>query len=340
MIQTLVAVLMWLLVASLLILRRRRTERSITYAALTIAVAMTLNIDAVYTSVDGALGATNIATLVADGTLMVGIFFLGRGIMKAGAYRPGLVRIALGRPALIIAFLGIAISFLLIDRGSTTTNFMIDLGAQPAAAAYSMMDFTYSGIVVAAMMVLAGRQYRLSAGAQRIPAGLLLLGSALGVALCIVVLIMDVAHVVGNLDLMGAVRAAYGPLYFLTFVFLCAGLAGHPAVRYVRDRMRGARTGGLVKQLEPMWRRATLVRPGLSQAEALAASLDVPETRLHREIVEIRDAMIDSRISFEMTRHDRALLERAEGHLLGVDARGAQGTNSSTDRRASERGRA
>ena len=44
MIQTLVATLMWALVASLLIFRRKRADRSITYAAITIAIAMTLNV--------------------------------------------------------------------------------------------------------------------------------------------------------------------------------------------------------------------------------------------------------------------------------------------------------
>ena len=52
MIQTLVATLMWALVASLLIFRRKRTDRSITYAALAIAIAMTLNVDAIYPAVD------------------------------------------------------------------------------------------------------------------------------------------------------------------------------------------------------------------------------------------------------------------------------------------------
>ena len=45
MIPVLVSALMWLLLACLLILRRGRGERSITYAALIIAIAMTLNID-------------------------------------------------------------------------------------------------------------------------------------------------------------------------------------------------------------------------------------------------------------------------------------------------------
>ncbi len=78
MIQTLVAALMWVLVASLLILRRGRTDRSITYSALTIAIAMTLNVDAIYVVVDRVLGATNLATLLSDGLLMIGLFFLGR----------------------------------------------------------------------------------------------------------------------------------------------------------------------------------------------------------------------------------------------------------------------
>ena len=52
MIQTLVATLMWALVASLLIFRRKRTDRSITRAAFTIAIGMTLNVDAIYTVVD------------------------------------------------------------------------------------------------------------------------------------------------------------------------------------------------------------------------------------------------------------------------------------------------
>nr|WP_216607371.1 DUF6545 domain-containing protein [Arthrobacter sp. 260] len=330
---------MWVLVVSLLILRRRRTDRSLTYAALTISVAMTLNVDPIYSTVDAALGATNIATLLADGALMIGLFFLGRGIMKAGEYRPRLVRTALGLPALLISLVGVGSAFLLIDRGATTTTFMSDLGAQPAAATYSMIGFTYCGIVVAAMMILAGRQYRLrNDGAQRIPAGLLLLGSIFGVALCLVVLIMDVAHVVGNLDLMDAVAAAYGPLYLLTFVFLCTGLAGQSAVRYVRDRSRGVRTGALVNELEPIWRRATLVRPGLSQTHSSAANMEDPETRLHRVIVEIRDAMIDPRVSFEVSSHERALLGRAEDHLLGLDGRGAQAADDTSTRRGSERG--
>ncbi|MEU1970782.1 DUF6545 domain-containing protein [Microbacterium sp. NPDC019599] len=321
MIQAIIAVLMWMLVICLLVLRRRRTERSITYAAITIAVAMTLSVDVVYSSVDAVLGATNIGTLIADAALMVGVFFLGRGIMKAADYRPLLVRIALGPIALVVALAGLVTAFLLIDTGSTTTNFMLDLGDQPAAAAYSIIQFTYYGVVVAAMATVAIRQFRLRSGIQRIPAGSLIIGAVLGVALSIVVIVMDVAHLTGNLDAMAAVGTLYGPLFLLTFVFLCIGLAGQPTLRYVGERRRLTRTQTFVKQLAPLWDAATRVRPGLRQRDATAIRLEDPEAVLHREVVEIRDAIIDPRVEFDPTIEDRHLLERAEAHLLGSDAR-------------------
>ena len=338
--QTFVALLMWLLVASLLILRRGRAERSITYAAITIAVAMTFNVDAVYRSIDALLGGSNVATLIGDCALMVGIFFLGRGVMKAGEYQPGPVRIALGPTALLVALGGVVVAFFLIERGATTTNFMIDLGAQPAAAAYSMIQFIYFGIVVGTMAVLASRQYRLSAGLQRLPAGCLVVGSNLGVAHCVLVLNMDIAHVPGREDVMADVSVAYGPLYILTFLFLCVGLAGQPTVRYLSARRRAARTRTLIKELSPAWRAATIVRPGLSQTDAASVQTDGLEAQLHRQVVEIRDAMIDPRVSFSLNADDRLVLERAEQHLLGIDGARLHAPVAPATRPNSQRGAA
>ena len=316
--QTLVAALMWALVASLLIIRRKRADRSITYAAIAIAIAMTLNVDAVYAAVDPVLGGTNIATLIADALLMIGLFFLGRGVMRTGEYRPWLVRAVVSRPTLLASLAAITIAFSFIDRGTTTTRFMADLGAQPATAIYSIINFAYGGIVIATMMVLAARQYRSNHGIHRLPAALLTLGSAFGVMLCLAVLTMDIAHVTGLIALMRAVQPIYSPLSLLTFLLLCAGFVAQPVVRRAQRYARRRRTAALANRLEPLWQRATRVRPGLSQAEPLTAS-DDPEGRLHREIVEIRDAMIDSRITFTITDAEQALLEQAEQHLVGHD---------------------
>lgn len=73
------------------------------------------------------------------------------------------------------------------------------------------------------------------------------------------------------------------------------------------------------------------MRPGLSQADPLATNADDAEGRLHREIVEIRDAMIDPRITFDTNRAEIALLERAESHLLGRDQTGAASNTNEED---------
>ena len=118
---------------------------------------------------------------------------------------------------------------------------------------------------------------------------------------------------------MHTIQSAYDPLSVLTFVFLCAGFAIQPAVRRAQHHARHRQTVALTAQLESLWHQATRARPGLSQADPLAASSEDPEGHLHRVIVEIRDAMIDPRITFDTSRAEIALLERAESHLLGRD---------------------
>lgn len=320
MIPAIVAGLMWALVVSLLILRRGRGERSITYAALTIAIAMTLNIDPIYRALDGLLGGTNLATLPADLALMVGIFFLGRGVAKATEYRPRIARFALGRVILAVALTGTIAAFFLIDRGETTTTFMLDNGAQPAAATYSIIQFVYDGIVVTAMAAVAARRVRDAGGVDRLPALSLLLGSILGLLLSLVVIAMDILHVVGALAPMFVLGDVYAVLFPLTFLFLCLGLAGQPAIRLLRSRARGRATRELLAETTPVWQRASAVHPGPSQHVDTAGPATDPETRLHRYVVEIRDAVVDPRVEFQLTEEHREVVERAEHHLLGAFA--------------------
>ncbi|MGP6172192.1 hypothetical protein ACTU6V_13410, partial [Microbacterium sp. A204] len=129
-----------------------------------------------------------------------------------------------------------------------------------------------------------------------------------------------IAHVTGALSIMHAVEPAYGPVMIATFLFLCAGFIAQPAMRSLRQRLRDVQTDVLVAQLEPIWRNATILRPGLGESHLTPGILEEPEARLHRSIVEIRDAMIDPRVTFAIDDADRKLLERAESHLLGVKA--------------------
>lgn len=325
-----VAAAMWLLAASLLILRRGRAERNITYAALTIAIAMTLNTDPVYRALDRLAGGDNLVTLVADVALMIGVFFLGRGVMKASEHQPRAVSLALGRGALLTAILGAIVAFFLIELGSTTTNFMLELGDQPAAAAYSMIQFVYYGTVLSAMAVLAAQQFRNSEGVQVLPPASLFIGSLLGVVLSIVVIAMDLAHVFDNLGLMKEIAITYEPLRLLAFLFLCLGFAGQPAARTLQARSRQRRTRMLVDELKPLWAEATTARPGISLNNQSAFPTDELDILLHRQVVEIRDAMIDTRVQFRLSERDRALVERAERHLVGAGPANAATVHSPT----------
>lgn len=318
--QILVSALLWLLVLSLLILRRGRADRSILWSALTIAVAMTLNIDGLYRWADRLLGGTNLVTLVADLALMLGIFFLGRAVAKATEFRPAIVRFALGRTVLAVALVCTVLAFVFIERGVTTTTFMLDYGAQPAAAAYSMTQFAYDGIVLTAMAAVTTRQIRRGRGADRLPAVALLIGSALGLVLAAVVIGMDIAHLAGDVPLMLGLGTAYSPLFLSTFLFLCLGLASQPGMRWLRARARANAMRRLVTQTTPIWQRANLARPGMSQQDAAGFSAADAETRLHRQLVEIRDAAVDPRVAFELSDAESVIVDAAEAHLLGRGA--------------------
>lgn len=167
------------------------------------------------------------------------------------------------------------------------------------------------------MLALAARHSRRNSGIQRSPTTLLALGSVFGVTLSLTVTAMDIAHVTGHLGLMHTIQPTYGPLVLLTFLFLCSGLATQPAVRRTQQNLRDRRTTRLTAQLEPLWNRATSVQPGLSQADPNATSPADPEGRLHRQIIKIRDAMIDPRVTFDINHTKLTLFEHAESHLLG-----------------------
>ena len=246
------------------------------------------------------------------------MFFLGRGVYKAAQHPPAIVRLALSRLALTIAVVGTSVSFFLIDRGQTTTTFMLDLGDQPSAAAYSMIQFIYYAVVLSAMGSVAAGQLREFTGGGMLPPLALVTGSALGVLLSIAVITMDVAHVAGDLDLLSNAAIAYGPLYLSTFVFLCLGFAGQPAAGTVQALSRGWRTKRLIEELTPLWLAATTARPGISTHQSIVGA-DDSEAELHRKVVEIRDAAIDARVTFEPGASDRHLLGRAERHLLRTD---------------------
>lgn len=316
MISYFIAGCMWLLWLTFILLRRRRTRHTITWSAFAIALSMTLNLDPVFIAVDKLLGGNNWADLIGNGTLMIGLFLLARGVTYAHPFRTRYGRIALGSPALVMAVTIAAIAFVLIDRGETTTAFMAELGAQPAAAVYSITQYAYCGIVISALGISCLYEVSRTTGSARVAVALILTGTVLAAATCILIIAMDVVHLVGNEPVLGALQTVYDPMYAGAIAFLCAGLALGPIMRTVSNTRRWATTARLVRELRPAWETAVMLRPSLTRLGVLTMSARSAEETLHRQVVEIRDVAGQSSGIILLTATDESLLEIAEEHLM------------------------
>ena len=138
MIQVFAAAVIWGLVLCLLPSMRRRSDHSIMVAAVTIATALTLNVDTIYLEGDRLLGGRNVLDLVANILMVVGIYFLSRAILRAADPDETMDRRNRGGLALLgLVVVALILSFSLVDAPRTSTSFMKDFGGQWAAAAYS-----------------------------------------------------------------------------------------------------------------------------------------------------------------------------------------------------------
>lgn len=312
MVELIVSALMWALVVVLVVFRRARKERSVLYAAITIATTMLLNNDTLYFIVDGWFGGRDIVHLLSALTLMVGVFYLAQGLSRASGH-PSLS----GWPARIALWTALTVTtvafFLIPNRGGTTESFMRVYGEYPAAAVYSSTQYVYFLYVFTALGLYAISTIRDSTYArEKIAGGLLLAGSVCTLALSVTVIGMNIADLVGGPTAAEAWRPWYYVLQIGTFLFLTAGLATAPIVRWVGQSRRDRQVKRYLSRLAPLWQEAVAARP----SPGLESDTSDNEDRLHRRIVEIRDAAMDRRNGFELTAEDRRLLAEAEDQLL------------------------
>lgn len=310
--ELIVSALMWALVVTLVVFRRARRERSVLYAALTIAVTMMLNNDDLYVVVDGWFGGRDLVHLLSAITLMIGVHYLAQGISRVGVHRSFGGRPA--RIALLAAIVVTTVSFLLVPhRGETTESFMAVYGGYPAAAVYSSTQYVYFLFVFAALSLAAlSAMRRTRLRREKVAGALLLAGSFCVLALSVTVIGMDAAQLIGGLEAARAWRPAYYAFQVLTFAFLVAGLAAAPIARWAVESRRARDLRRFIDQLTPLWNRAVRARP----APGLEPERTDPDHRLHRRIIEIRDAAMDRRNDFVLSDDDRALLRAAEERLL------------------------
>ena len=310
--ELIICLLMWALVIVLVLFRRARKERSVLYAAVTIAITMMLNDDDLYFVVDHWFGHRDIVHLISAITLMVGVHFLAKGISRASNQR----WIA-GWPARIALWAAIAITviafFLVPHQGETTESFMREYGQYPAATVYSSTQYVYLAYVFTALSATGIHTIRTRPLLREKVAGaLLVLGSACTIGLSIVVVCMNISQLMYGLPGSQPWRPAYYALQIGTFAFLTFGLGIAPIARWIAESRRTKEVLRYFLLVSPLWERAVAERP----SPKLERKVHRPEERLHRRIVEVRDAAMDQHNGFTLTEADRALLSEAERQLV------------------------
>ncbi|TFD27010.1 hypothetical protein [Cryobacterium cryoconiti] len=315
--QTIIASVLWGLVAALASGTRRRTDQSILYAAVMIAVSLTLNVDAVYRATDLFLTGHNYADLLANLLLIVGVYFLSRAILRASSRSRAR---STEKPFLIGAILSSCLTitaFQFVDAPWSSDSFMRDFGDQPAACAYSLIQFTYLGIVVAVTgsicLQFAGR---MSTAARR--SGFYIVGAGCWAAVLNVFSIvgMDLTHLFGPPHLLALFSSAYDVLNVASLVLLCIGLSLPPILGWANDRLERRRLQLILPDLNRIWdkvsaQRIELGRDSISRTQG-ARRPDV-DVAVHRTLVEIRDALLlEASAKDKLTDADLAILLGAE----------------------------
>ncbi len=315
MIAEVIAGFLVMLVIAQLLRFRHRQDHSVLYSAAAIAVSLTLNIDAVYVAVDGVLGGRNVADLIANALLMIGLYFLFRAVIGA-AWKTGAEALRTPLRWFLVASVAVLIvTFFFIDAPRSSTTFMIDYGAQPTAAVYSILQFVFIGLVTGTgAYVCAAYAWRMNRWSYRIGFSLIGVGCVFAVALSVLVIAMDVAHVSGHDATLRSLQSWYWLLYAPALISMSIG-AAIPAVAgwaaSIRQRRRLTR---LLAPLEQIWQQVNAARYQLP-ASPTAAESSIVE-RVHRMNIEVRDALLRRPdVETTLSADQLALLETVDRNL-------------------------
>ena len=318
--QVTIALALWGLVAALAVGTRRRTDQSILCAAVMIAVSLTLNIGAVDQATDRLLGGRKYADLLANVLLVVGVCFLSRAILRASSPSRASAtdnpfRIGAGVTGCLMVM-----AFAFIDAPWSSGSFMHDFGSQPAAAAYSLIEFAYLGIVVALTGAICLRfAGRMSTPARRI--GFRIVGAGCGAAVLTVlnIVAMDLAHVLGAMPLLAVFAGIYDVLNLAAILLLCLGLSLPPILRWLSNGADRRRLRLVLPELTRIWsdvsaHHVEFGRDSHPHTPGTAAR-DI-DTVVHRTLVEIRDALLfDPAVRDRLTDEDLELLTATETRI-------------------------
>ncbi|WP_263090963.1 hypothetical protein [Curtobacterium sp. RIT-PI-V] len=280
-------------------------DRTLAVTFLLFAGTIVTNVDPLYRWLDPLLGGSNVVTVVSDCLMVAGTSTLLWGVAKAvGAARPWLRNTIVVSCAAVVVV--VVVAFAVLDKPATTTTFMLDAGSHPAATVYSIAQTVYLGVALGAtglICVLRLREARTTT--DLVGLWVLVLGGVLGVVRMVVVVVMDLAHVLGDLDRMRALALPYDVTTPGAVICVSTGMLLLVVGHRVSRRRRTRRVDAALRRLAPLHARIG--------ADNAYPSTDDPATRLSRAIVEVNDGLRRTRTP--LTDAERAVLAEAESAL-------------------------
>ncbi|OEI68743.1 hypothetical protein [Curtobacterium sp. ER1/6] len=301
-----VAMAVLLVVGTVVLFRLQRgQDRTLAVTFLLFSATIVANVDPLYRWLDPLVGGRNVVTVVSDCLMVAGTSALLWGVAKAvGAGWPWL------RAAIVVVFAVVVVvvvtAFVALEQPPTTTTFMLVAGDQPAAAVYSIAQTAHLGVALGATGVICLLRLREARTAvDLVGLWLLVVGGVFGVVRMVTVTVMDVAHVVGRLDVTRALALPYDVTTPGAVLCVATGMlllvVGHRLSRHRRAR----RVDAALARLGPLHAR-------VGTDNAYPATRDAA-TRLSRTIVEINDGARRARQS--LGDQERADLAEAEAAL-------------------------
>lgn len=296
-----------LLIAGTIVLfvLQRHQDRTLAVTFLLFAATIVTNVDALYRWLDPLVGGFNLVTVVSDCLMVAGTSTLLWGVAKAvGSARPWLRNAIVVVCAVVVVV--VVVAFTVLDKPPTTTTFMLDAGQHPAATVYSIAQTVYLGVALGAtglICVLRVREARTTT--DLVGLWVLVLGGVLGVVRMVVVVVMDIAHVLGDLGLTRSLAVPYDVTTPGAVICVSSGMLLLVIGHQVSRRRRSRRVELALRRLGPLHDRV-----GIDNAYPVSED---PATRLSRLIVEINDGARRARSPLSDT--DRAALADAEAAL-------------------------
>ncbi|AFR31422.1 hypothetical protein [Arthrobacter sp. Rue61a] len=294
--QILPALILWTVVLTRIVGLRFGWKPGILTAMVLVATGTTLNIDAVYVSLDSWMGDRNILNLVVHAVLGLGMTELSRLIAAAtGAPRTRWQALLVAGIALVAVQ---AVLLLTADTPNSATNFTDVFAGDLSIAWYQGLFFTWIGLITAYTGVECHRRNRSGETTSfRVGFDVIAASCFVGV-LAVATKLMLVAQEATGVEngLADALYVGYRALIALTLVGFAVGLA-LPAYQRVREQSASrSRQRTALARLQPIVGRLLATEAGTRAGEAAALSMHHRSTKdqLYRWIIFIDDIRVEN----------------------------------------------